>query len=54
MLNERALKCVKSILERIDDIEKACSENGGIVGALEKKIPQSAIMLYLNKNIPAI
>lgn len=47
MLNDKSLKPIKSILERIDDIEKACKENGGVVRALETKISQSAIMLYL-------
>lgn len=47
MLNEKTLKPIKSILERIDDVEKACKENGGVVKALETKISQSAIMLYL-------
>ena len=47
MPNEKTLRYVKSILERIDDIETACRENGGVVKALDTKISQSAIMLYL-------
>lgn len=47
MPNDKTLKYVKSALERIDDIETACKESGGVVAALETKNIQSAIMLYL-------
>ena len=30
MISKKASKCVKSILERINDIEKICTKNGGV------------------------
>lgn len=47
MLNERALKCLKGIIEKINSIDRICKENGGVVKALEKELPQSTIMLYM-------
>ncbi len=37
MPSDKTLKYVKSALERIDDIETACKESGGVVAALETK-----------------
>lgn len=44
MLNERALKCLKGIIEKINSIDRICKENGGVVKALEKRT--SAINYY--------
>ena len=47
MLDDRTLKNIKGVIEKIDNINRICSENGGVVKALEQEMPQSTIMLYM-------
>ena len=48
MISKKASKCVKNIFERINEIEKICTKNGGVNFALkDEELAQATILMNL-------